>query len=95
MYKDGGISSKPAREIQEAEDTIAELTELPFKLNTPEHWKQLFREAGLVEIEINQSQNILGLRDMPIIIREMGGPLQLFKVFSYSRCSGKLLNMLF
>jgi ubiquinone/menaquinone biosynthesis C-methylase UbiE len=81
MYKDSRITAGPAKEIQAAEDLIADLTKLPFKLQTPEHWKQLFEEAGLIEIEINKSQEVLGLKDTPFIIREMGGPWRLFNLF--------------
>jgi ubiquinone/menaquinone biosynthesis C-methylase UbiE len=94
MYKDSQIPITQGKEIQEAEDTIAELTELPFKLHSPEHWEQLFEEAGLVDIEINKSQEVLGLKDTPFIIREMGGPWRLFnllwKMTKYTLLSKKL-----
>jgi ubiquinone/menaquinone biosynthesis C-methylase UbiE len=80
MCKDSEIPEKPAAEILDAEQVIAEITELPFRLNTPEHWTTLFSDAGLTDIEMNKSQDYLGLRDSPHIIREMGGPIAVFKV---------------
>jgi ubiquinone/menaquinone biosynthesis C-methylase UbiE len=80
MYKDRGIPNQPAKQIQEAEELIASLTNLPFQLNTPEYWRNLFEESGLVKVEINKSREFLGLRDSPQIIREMGGYRELLKV---------------
>ncbi|MHA2219546.1 MAG: methyltransferase domain-containing protein [Candidatus Hodarchaeales archaeon] len=80
MYKESDIPNQPAMQIHEAEELIAKLTELPFKLNTPEHWRNLFEEAGLVEVELNKSREFLGLRDSHHIIREMGGFREILKV---------------
>jgi ubiquinone/menaquinone biosynthesis C-methylase UbiE len=81
MYKDSHIPRDPAAEILEAEELIAKLTELPFRLNTPTHWKRLFEESGLTEVEITESHEILGIRDSLYIIKEMGGPLKLIGIF--------------
>lgn len=80
MYKDSDIPAKQAKEIQKAEDSITEITELPFKLNTPEKWRELFLDAKLVDIEINKSQEFLGLKDLPYIIGESGGLIGISKV---------------
>ena len=79
MCKDNEIPEKPAADILDAEHVIANITELPFRLNTPEHWTKLFSDAGFVDIEMNKRSDYLGLRDSPHIIREMGG---LFAVFT-------------
>ncbi len=70
MYKDDEIPTTPAEEIKMAEDMISDLTKLPFKLNTPRHWKSLFIEAGLRDVEINKSQEYLGVKDLSYIIGE-------------------------
>ncbi|MFQ5887272.1 MAG: class I SAM-dependent methyltransferase [Candidatus Hydrothermarchaeales archaeon] len=80
MYKDRDIPQKPAEEIQHVEDILNDLTELPFKLHTPEDWKKLFKDAGLADIQINKSREFMGIRDTPQIITEMGGWVQLSKV---------------
>ncbi len=80
MYKDSKIPAEPAGEIQSTENITEELTELPFKLHTPEEWKSLFEEARLIDIEINRSHETLGLRDMPYIIHESGGLVKLVKI---------------
>ncbi len=96
MYKDNQIPPEPAEEIQKAEDTISNLTQLPFKLQTPEHWRELFENTGLQEVEINKSQEYIGVRDSPHIIREMGGWGQLFKTMimmvKYTIQSEKIRN---
>lgn len=94
MYKDRDIPPKPADEIREAEEIINDFTQLPFKLHTPGDWEQLFVDAGLVDVRINKSREYMGLKDMPQVVKEIGGWRGLIKVLArmvkYSLLSNKI-----
>lgn len=79
MYKEGQIPEKEEREISDVEAMLRYLTKLPFRLNTPEEWKAHFERAGLKNIQVQKHQDYMGLKDAPLIIKEMGGQGELLK----------------
>lgn len=73
MFKERDIPPQAAEEIIKIEQIINDLTQLPFKLHSPEDWKKWLKNAGLVDVQVQEHRKYMGIRDSPYIIKEMGG----------------------
>ncbi|MFQ6051097.1 MAG: hypothetical protein ACE5K4_05340 [Candidatus Hydrothermarchaeota archaeon] len=60
-----------------AEQIFKDLTRLPFKLNTPEDWKQWLEKAGLIDVQIYENKGHTRVKG---IIRAYDGFGKIFKL---------------
>lgn len=84
LFKDKDIPPKIAEEIMNAEQIFNDLTQLPFKIYTPEDWKQWLEKAGLIDVQIYEFKNYTSvkakIRATKELIKAMGGFGKFFKL---------------
>ncbi|MCK5660735.1 MAG: class I SAM-dependent methyltransferase [Methanosarcinales archaeon] len=54
LYSDKDITPETAKQIMAAEQIFADITKLPFKMHTPQDWRQWFEGAGLHDVQIDK-----------------------------------------
>ncbi|MFX0093320.1 MAG: class I SAM-dependent methyltransferase, partial [Candidatus Hodarchaeota archaeon] len=67
MAKDDEIPPKLKELIEEAEEITRRVTELDFRLLTPEDWKKKFEEAGMYEIQTVKLEKVSAGKYMSLI----------------------------
>jgi ubiquinone/menaquinone biosynthesis C-methylase UbiE len=80
MFKDADIPEKLENEILRAEEIISDITKLPFRIHTPEYWKNSLERAGLTDVEMQENKKMIGISEFPKIIREIGGLRMIVKM---------------
>ena len=73
MYKADGIPPKAIINVRESEQVFQELTELPFTLNSPTEWRQIFETATLTNIVVEEYPNFRQHGMSLKIVKEFGG----------------------
>ncbi|WMW22322.1 methyltransferase domain-containing protein [Methanolobus mangrovi] len=87
MYRDNAIEPQMKTKIDEAEIIFTEVTELPFKMNTPDEWKRFFEEAGFTDIGIHQRRPFQKIKDITSTIKAMGGIVKITcLIYSMLKC---------
>lgn len=73
MYREKEIPAKAAKEIDQAEKIIGEITGLPFSLLPPEKWKEELQRAGLKDVNVRIYKHIRYLQETKYMAEAMGG----------------------
>lgn len=73
MYREKEIPAKAAKEIDQAEKIIGEITGLPFSLLPPEKWKEELQRAGLKDVNVRIYKHIWYLQETKYMAEAMGG----------------------
>jgi len=79
IYKDDKVPLEAIDKVREGERTYQELTELPFKLNTPTEWKQAFEKNNFENVLVEKFPNFQQQSISLNIINEFGGWRKLIK----------------
>lgn len=87
IYKADEVPLEAVDNVREGERTYQELTELPFKINTPTEWKQAFETNKFIKVFVEEFPNFQ-LQSISLnIISEFGGWWKLIKTL------GKMLSL--
>ena len=80
MYRESNIPPEHVEAADFAEDSFRDLTELPFRIRTPEAWREGFDEAGFVDVSIETVNEQIGTRRGIQMIGEFGGWRKLSRI---------------
>ena len=73
MYKADEIPHEATNNVREGEQVFQELTELPFTLNSPMEWRQVFETATLINIVVEEYPSFKQRGISLKIVKEFGG----------------------
>ena len=94
MYRLSEVAPEDLAEVDYAEQVFRELTELPFRIRSPETWEKAFIDSGFSDVSVNTFSEFFDVQRGLAMIGEMGGWINLLKIlwrtFSLSVKSKKI-----
>jgi ubiquinone/menaquinone biosynthesis C-methylase UbiE len=94
MYRLGDVRLEDLEKVDYAEQVYRELTELPFRIRSPEAWEEGFVGSGFTEVSVESFNEFIDVQSGLGMIKELGGWLNLFrllwKTLSLGLRSGKI-----
>lgn len=73
IFRDKDVAPEISDKIDEAERIICEITDLPFRIHTPEDWKGMLDGASLKGIEVREKKGTMSMREGLDLLGQMGG----------------------
>lgn len=80
MYRESNVPTDLVEKVDYAEQVFIELTELPFKIRSPEEWKQGFENARFEGVSVEAFSDFIDVNKGLAMIEDFGGWLNLFSI---------------
>jgi ubiquinone/menaquinone biosynthesis C-methylase UbiE len=80
MYREIKVPAELVDKVDNAEQVFMELTELPFKIRSPDQWRQGFEYTGFEDICVEAFSELINVNRGLEMIEEFGGWLNLISI---------------
>jgi ubiquinone/menaquinone biosynthesis C-methylase UbiE len=77
MYREGNVPAEEVEKVEYAEQVFKELTDLPFRLRSPEEWRRGFKNTGFEDSSVEAFSDFLDVKRGLEMIEEFGGWIKL------------------